>query len=786
MEAFISIAGALASKAAEYTVNPTAQQLGYLFKAKTKFQNLRTKVNFPVLEKLEIGFMDNLERLWADQLVEHSFSKLTSFYLRDCPKLMNVFPLSMLTRLQRLHLLSIQRCESVEEIIYEEGGSSSGMPSLSPQFIQSFQFPNLTYLTLEHLPNLKSIHHNKMLTINWPSLKNMPVGGCEKVEIMFANSGETSSEQPLFWVDEVNFPVLEELIIESMGNLERLWADQLVEHSFSKLTSISLRDCPKLLNVIPLSMLTRLQRLERLEIWRCESVEEIIYEKGGSSSSSSSNRMPSLSPQFIQSFEFPNLTSLKLSSLPNLKSIHHNKMLIMNSPSLKEIYVRRCERVEIVFAKSGETSSEQPLFWVNESTFPNLQQLTLGCHCNSQLLSPYFPNLKLVRLEEYPKQVTVLPPYSLSNLQTLDIWGCSFKEMIFQSEEGGEEKPASLLLSQITQLRLHSLREMMHLWKEKEGFPNLRILHVSGCPKLKANLVPSSVSFRNLVTLTVQRCDGIIKLITHSTAKSLVQLKQMRIESCENVEEIIQGGDDDDDGISFPQLNCLELVLLPKLESFCSSDKYTFGFPSLETLVVSDCPKMKMFSQGHSNTPLLQKVRLDWREERLEGNLNSTIQEHTMINEYGDSEEYEDSEEDENKPSTAVTAPSSAPALYGSSTGASSSSRFCFSSPAVATTSQSVLGNTNTAVATTSQSVLGNTNTGSVFGSSPAAVATTSQSVLGNTNTGSVFREKHIIIEECENFKEDQSKPSTSNTQNLKKEVENYAQDQDSYSTSST
>ncbi|KAK8633008.1 hypothetical protein V6N13_013862 [Hibiscus sabdariffa] len=609
------------------------------------------KVNFPVLEELEIGGMDNLERLWTDQLVEHSFSKLTSIYLWDCPKLLNVIPLSMLTRLQRLERLEISNCESVEEIIYEEGCissscSSNRMSSLSPQFIQSFQFPNLTSLSLQHLPNLKSIHHNKMLTINWPSLKKMTMWKCHRAEILFAKYGETSSQQPLFWV---NFPVLEELIIESMGNLERLWADQLVEHSFSKLTSISLRDCPKLLNVIPLSMLTRLQRLERLEIWRCESVEEIIYEKGGSSSSSSSNRMPSLSPQFIQSFEFPNLTSLKLSSLPNLKSIHHNKMLIMNSPSLKEIYVRRCERVEIVFAKSGETSSEQPLFWVNESTFPNLQQLTLGCHCNSQLLSPYFPNLKLVRLEEYPKQVTVLPPYSLSNLQTLDIWGCSFKEMIFQSEEGGEEKPASLLLSQITQLRLHSLREMMHLWKEKEGFPNLRILHVSGCPKLKANLVPSSVSFRNLVTLTVQRCDGIIKLITHSTAKSLVQLKQMRIESCENVEEIIQGGDDDDDGISFPQLNCLELVLLPKLESFCSSDKYTFGFPSLETLVVSDCPKMKMFSQGHSNTPLLQKVRLDWREERLEGNLNSTIQEHPMI------EECENFKEDQSKPSTSNT-----------------------------------------------------------------------------------------------------------------------------------
>ncbi|KAK8570818.1 hypothetical protein V6N13_103218 [Hibiscus sabdariffa] len=108
----------------------------------------------------------------------------------------------------------------------------------------------------------------------------------------------------------------------------------------------------------------------------------------------------------------------------------------------------------------------------------------------------------------------------------------------------------------------------------------------------------------------------------------------MRIANCENIEEIIQGGDDDDDDdeISFPKLNSLDLVSLPKLESFCSSDKYTFGFPSLQFLLLHECPEMKMFSQGDSNTPLmLHKVRLNmtWEEEeeeRWEGNLNSTIQ----------------------------------------------------------------------------------------------------------------------------------------------------------------
>ncbi|KAK8570815.1 hypothetical protein V6N13_103215 [Hibiscus sabdariffa] len=85
---------------------------------------------------------------------------------------------------------------------------------------------------------------------------------------------------------------------------------------------------------------------------------------------------------------------------------------------------------------------------------------------------------------------------------------------------------------------------------------------------------------------------------------------------------------------------------------------------------------MKMFSQGHSNTPLLHKVRLNkWpskEEERWEGSLESTIQKlfrekHAMIDEHEDSEEVqsnpltatefeecENSNEDHSSPSTST------------------------------------------------------------------------------------------------------------------------------------
>ncbi|MFQ6636364.1 hypothetical protein Gotur_013524 [Gossypium turneri] len=107
-----------------------------------------------------------------------------------------------------------------------------------------------------------------------------------------------------------------------MKNVEMLWPNLLDEHSYSKLTSFSLEGCPKLLNVFPLSMLTRLQKLKNLNIWNCESLEKIICDS--QSQEVNAGAMKSLAPQLIQlndnTFEFLYWPSLTLIGLPNLKS----------------------------------------------------------------------------------------------------------------------------------------------------------------------------------------------------------------------------------------------------------------------------------------------------------------------------------------------------------------------------------------------------------------------------------------------------------------------------------
>ncbi|KAB2058692.1 hypothetical protein ES319_A11G251100v1 [Gossypium barbadense] len=494
--------------------------------------------------------VNGIKKIWHDdQLLTMPLvvQSLTRLEVWECHKLKCAFTSCMVKSFVQLETLIVSHCDEMENVI-------EGMLGGEERINNSIRvFPKLNSLKLNNLSNLKRFCCG-INSIEFPFLRKLEIKKCPVLSAFHfetASIGNNISFDP-----SVIFPVLKKLGIccgieyevqdvdldirttmeceleacrdddsvkelvkkclsssGGMENVERLWPNQLDEHSYSKLTSFFLEGCRKLLNVFPLSMLMRLQKLENLSIWNCESLEEIICES--QSQEINVSAMQSLSPQLIQSnvitFEFPCLPSLTLIGLPNLKSICHKTQAI-SWHLLKKMEVYGCNKVEILFA-SQEISgniNEQPLFWVNKFTFPNLHQLTLG-------------------------------------------WNVGVKE----------------------------------IWR----------------------LIPSSISFQNLIILEVRECDGIIKLITHSTAKSLVHLKEMSILNCKMIEEIIEGGDkNDQDEIIFPQLNSLELESLPKLESFCSSWNYTFGFPSLQTVIVEDCPKMKIFSQGHSNTPMLNEV----------------------------------------------------------------------------------------------------------------------------------------------------------------------------------
>ncbi|KAL6332871.1 hypothetical protein AAG906_017142 [Vitis piasezkii] len=97
---------------------------------------------------------------------------------------------------------------------------------------------------------------------------------------------------------------------------------------------------------------------------------------------------------------------------------------------------------------------------------------------------------------------------------------------------------------------------------------------------------------------------------------------------CYSVNEVIQveivgndGHELTDNEIEFTRLKSLTFYRLPNLKSFCSSTRYVFKFPSLETMEVRECRGMEFFCKGVLDAPRLKSVQDD---------LNTTIRKKFM------------------------------------------------------------------------------------------------------------------------------------------------------------
>ncbi|KAB2005784.1 hypothetical protein ES319_D11G294800v1 [Gossypium barbadense] len=585
-------------------------------------------------EHLKLHEFPELEEIWNTVprgIID--FKRLKCLEVYVCNNLRYMLTVSMAADLVQMQQIKVKNCKVIEEIIRDDKSTTMKIifPQLKTITIKSclglswfssgsfaLECPNLKEITLVGCPKMVAFAS----TVS-NELHNEIIGG-EYLNILVKDASNVSAK-PLF-SNKVSLPLLKDLTIVDMGNLERIWDDQLEMNSFSKLKHLEVHSCVKLSNIFPLNMLERLQRLKNLQVMECASLEELFEHKFNEA-------------EINTKFVFPQMTYLNLSMLPKLKSFYSG-VHTTEWPLLKKLDVYGCDKVEIFaseYSSFHETRGQHPLFWINMGTFPCLEELRLESNGNmkeiwhGQLPEGYF-KLKVLELINSPP-LTVLPPYffrSLSNLQNFVLSDASINEIFPYEEPGGDEKLEGAR-AQLSVLRLSKLDELTHFWKEnfKPGaiFCNMRVLEVQDCGKLDV-LVPSSVSFENLTTLEVSRCEGLKHLFAHSTAKSLVQLSRMSVTDCQMLEEIVTcPGDEVKEAIVFTQLKYLGLSCLPNIESFCSGN-CTFKFPSLETVTMRHCPKMKTSPRERFIAPKLKRVysREAGGEGHWEGDQNTTIQ----------------------------------------------------------------------------------------------------------------------------------------------------------------
>ncbi|KAK9195891.1 hypothetical protein WN943_004019 [Citrus x changshan-huyou] len=283
---------------------------------------------------------------------------------------------------------------------------------------------------------------------------------------------------------------------------------------------------------------------------------------------------------------FPQLQYLKMYDLEKLTSFCTGDLDVLEFPSLKELWISRCPKFMVRFKRTTND--------LTKKVFPNLEELIVDVR--------RFHTLKVLQIEG-------------NN-------GLLAKEKI----ENGIE---------IIIREAFKCYDLKYILKQESSsiMNNLVILRVTKCCRL-INLVPSSTSFQNLTTLEISYCNGLKNVLTFSIAKTLVRLREMKIESCVMITEIVLADDDDDhdaakdEVITFSELNELKLLNLKSLRSFYSGNR-ALNLPSLERLLVDDCTNMKIFSRGELSTPMLHKVQLNMWDEACwawkEG-LNTTIE----------------------------------------------------------------------------------------------------------------------------------------------------------------
>ncbi|GMP73087.1 hypothetical protein CsSME_00030938 [Camellia sinensis var. sinensis] len=284
--------------------------------------------------------------------------------------------------------------------------------------------------------------------------------------------------------------------------------------------------------------------------------------------------------------------------------VNWSKWLKMVLKRATRLRIEDCSELEYLINTKewGISSQAQP----RDLQFPfNLEELELCylpifkgiCAASALTTSSWvcFPKLRRLNCYKCPSLSTVLLPFNLQHLEELKVFRCKKLEQVFDFGSEGEG------------MKLLSSLRVLTLWK----LPRLK--HILNCSSRQ------HVQLCNLRSMKVYLCGKLKYVFQTSIAQALHQLESLSVMNCEEMEEIVAAKQNEgheekvDYKMVFKSLKVIYLTGLPNLSGFCTGgDDFPFEWPSLEQLMVTECPKMKTFAATTSDsTPKLKEVELD-------------------------------------------------------------------------------------------------------------------------------------------------------------------------------
>jgi hypothetical protein len=218
---------------------------------------------------------------------------------------------------------------------------------------------------------------------------------------------------------------------------------------------------------------------------------------------------------------------------------------------------------------------------MNFSKHPDIQE---AWNAGLGLQNNLFYSLKTLKLdncgiEQYAIPSNILP--CLMSLKDLQVRNCDKVKVIFCMNDTGVTETAA---PQLKYLTLEGLPELTFVWETN---------------------YKGILRFQNLQQVSVSDCKRMQTLFPATLAKNLKKLDKLKIESCNELREIVgkevDAATDVTKTIVFPRLTSLTLEWLPEV-TFFYPEIFFMESPKLKILWVYKCPKLELFQGAHPDS----------------------------------------------------------------------------------------------------------------------------------------------------------------------------------------
>ncbi|XP_049400075.1 probable disease resistance protein At1g61310 [Solanum stenotomum] len=244
--------------------------------------------------------------------------------------------LSRLVRLEELHIMGVEDCSYST---FREVESLSKLTALSLRECSE----DVIYIP-SNLGLSSKLARDNVEGIEFPLLREMLLWSLPELQNLWPKANNSITDSNPLFDEKVSCPNLELLSIDEANSISALCSPQLPTDYFTKLQTLQVSHCGKLRNLMSPSVAKGLLNLKKLQIENCESMEEVITKGEGIMTLFplleilDFRNLPKLGHFFLTecALKFPFLEGVNIEDCPEMKTFVQQGISV-STPSLRNV-----------------------------------------------------------------------------------------------------------------------------------------------------------------------------------------------------------------------------------------------------------------------------------------------------------------------------------------------------------------------------------------------------------------------------------------------------------------